>query len=191
MIDLNNYFYFVHVIEKGGFTAAANALAMPKSRLSRHIRQLEERLGVRLIQRTSRRFIVTEIGAEFYRHARSMLDDMAAAEAVVEKSKNVISGKIRLSCSVGMAQFTLQDIVSEFLIQNPNVEILQNVTNQVLDLLEHGLDMAVRAHTGPLPDSSLVQRKLAPVPCYLFAAPSYLERFGYPNTPSDLSQHVG
>ncbi|WP_310619336.1 LysR substrate-binding domain-containing protein [Flexibacterium corallicola] len=191
MVDLNEYFYFVHVVEQGGFTAAARLLGVPKSKLSRHVRGLEERLDVRLIQRTSRQFVVTEIGEEFYRYARSMVNDMEAAETAVEKNKSVISGNVRMSCCVGMAQFTLFDIISEFLVFNPRIKVSQHVSNDAVDLIQNGLDMAVRAHSGPLPDSSLVQRKLASAPWHLFAAPAYLERFGTPETPEDLEKHAG
>lgn len=191
MIDLNDYFYFVHVVEKSGFAPAGRALDMPKSRLSRHVKQLEERLGARLIQRTSRQFSVTEVGQEFYRHARELLDQMEAAEAVVKRRSNVLSGRVRLSCSVGMAHFVLRDVISAFLRENPKIDIIQQVTNQSVDLLEDGIDLAVRAHTGPLPDSSLVQRHLAPAPWHLFASQSYLERAGIPSSPHELNGHAG
>ena len=190
-IDLNDYFYFAHVVEKGGFAAAGRALALPKSLLSRHVKQLEDRLGVRLIQRTSRQFVVTDVGQAFYRRARTALDEMEAAEAEVRCHTDSLSGRVRLSCTVGMARYALRDILTGFLLENPGVEVIQNVTNEQLNLVEAGLDMALRGHVGPLPDSSLIQRTVARAPWFLFASPTYLERAGTPSTPEDLGSHVG
>jgi DNA-binding transcriptional LysR family regulator len=190
-MDLNSYLYFVHVVEKRGFTAAGKALGVPKSRLSRHVRQLEDRLGVRLIQRTSRQFVVTEIGEIFYRHARAAIDDVEAAEAEVERQTNTLSGQVRLSCSVGMAQFALVDLIADFLSDNPKVDVIQNVTNQSVDLVKAGIDIAIRGHAGPLPDSSFVQSRVARTPWFLFAGPTYLDRIGSPGSPDDLDAHEG
>ena len=189
--DLNDYFYFAHVVEKGGFAAAGRALALPKSLLSRHVKQLEDRLGVRLIQRTSRQFVVTDVGQAFYRRARAALDEMEAAEAEVRCHTDSLAGRVRLSCTVGMARYALRDILTDFLLENPGVEVIQNVTNEQLNLVEAGLDIALRGHVGALPDSRLIQRTVARAPWFLFASPTYLERAGTPSTPEDLGSHVG
>lgn len=190
-MDLNDYFYFVHVVEKRGFAAAGRALDVPKSRLSRHIRQLEERLGARLIQRTSRQFEITDAGEAFYRHARAALDEVEAAEAAVLRRTNTLSGTVRLSCSVGVAQFAIRKAISAFLRENPQVKIIQQVTNRTVDLVESGVDLAIRGHTGDLPDSSLIQSRLAQVDWHLFAGQSYLEQQGAPVSPHDLEGHAG
>jgi DNA-binding transcriptional LysR family regulator len=190
-MDLNDYLYFVHVVEQCGFTAAGRFLGVPKSRLSRHVQQLEERLGVRLIQRTSRQFVVTEIGKVFYRHAREALDDIEAAEAEVKRQTNTLSGRVRLSCSVGMAQFALAELVADFLVDHPKIDVIQNVTNERVDLVEAGIDIALRGHVSLLPDSSLIQHRVARTPWYLFASPEYLERAGVPATPQELEGHSG
>jgi len=190
-MDLNGFYYFVHVVEKKGFAPAGRALNIPKSRLSRGIQQLEEQLKVRLIQRTSRQFQVTDVGKAFYLHARSALDEVEAAKVVIERHSNTLSGKIRLSCSVGMAQFAIKDIVAKFLRQHPEVELIQQITSQPVDLIEAGIDMAIRAHTGPLPDSSLIQRHLAPAIWGLFASPTYLKDAGTPTSPAELVGHAG
>ena len=189
--DLNDYFYFAHVVEKGGFAAAGRALALPKSLLSRHVRQLEDRLGVCLIQRTSRQFVVTEVGQAFYRRARAALDEMEAAEAEVRGHTGSLSGRVRLSCSVGMAQYALGEILTRFLAENPDVEVTLNVTNRHLNLVEEGIDIALRGHVDALPDSSLIQRHVARAPWFLFASPAYLNREGTPSTPEDLGTHTG
>lgn len=186
MIDLNDYFYFVHVVEKQGFSPAARALDMPKSRLSRHVSRLEERLDTRLIQRSSRQFNVTESGQVFYRHARALIEEMEAAEAAIQSRMASLSGRVSMSCSVGVAQFAIKDLVFEFLAKHPKVDLVQQVTNQAIDLVSSGIDMAIRGHTDPLPDSTLIQRHLASVSWHLFASPAYLARTSTPASPDDL-----
>lgn len=191
MIDLNDYFYFVHVVEKRGFSPAAKALGMPKSRLSRHVSQLEKRLETRLIQRTSRQFKVTETGRVFYRHARALIEEMEAAEAAIQSRKESLGGRVTMSCSVGVAQFAIKDLVSEFLLKYSKVEVVQQVTNQPVDLVSSGIDMAIRGHMEALPDSSFIQRHLANVSWHLFASPGYLARTGTPESPDDLPKRQG
>lgn len=189
--DLNDYFYFVHVVEKGGFAAAGRALDLPKSLLSRHVKQLEDHLGVRLIQRTSRQFVITDVGQAFYSRARTALDEMEAAEAEVRCQSGSLTGRVRVSCSVGMAQYALGDALSRFLQENPGVEVSLNVTNQQVNLVESGIDIALRGHTGPLPDSTLIQRTVAKAPWFLFASPAYLQREGHPSEPEQLNDLAG
>lgn len=187
--DLNDYFYFVHVIEKRGFSAAAEALGLPKSRLSRHIRKLEERMGARLIQRTTRQFNVTELGETFYAHARLVVDEMENAENAVRRKKNRLSGNVTISCSVGVAQFATREIIARFLAENPLVTVSQQVTNQTVDLVASGVDLAIRGHSVALPDSSLIQRPLAQVQWQLFAASDYEDQHGALGDPSDIDHH--
>ena len=190
-MDLNEYLYFVHVVEQQGFASAGRALGVPKSRLSRHVQQLEERLGARLIQRSSRRFVVTDVGQTFYRHARAVLDEVDVAEVAVKRQTNSLSGKVRMSCSVGMAQFALSDVITKFMTNHPKIEVIQQVTNQQIDILEAGIDMAIRGHANNLPDSRLMQRRLVVVPWYVMASPAYLERAGTPAVPNELEEHPG
>jgi len=190
-MDLNDYLYFVHVVEQRGFTAAGRFLGVPKSRLSRHVQQLEERLGARLIQRTSRQFVVTEIGEVFYRYAREAIDDVEAAEAEVKRQTNTLSGRVRLFCSVGMARFALAELVADFLVDHPKIDVIQNVTNETIDPIQAGVDIVLRGHAGPLPDSSLIQRRVVRTPWYLFAGPAYFGRADLPSTPEELKSHCG
>lgn len=187
--DLNDYFYFVHVVEKQGFSAASEALGLPKSRLSRHIRQLEERIDARLIQRTTRQFNVTELGETFYAHARTVIDEMEKTENAVRRKKNLLSGNVTISCSVGVAQFALKELLARFLAENPLVTVSQQVTNQNIDLVATGIDLSVRGHSGPLPDSSLIQRPLAQIEWQLFAASSYEDEHAALVDPSDIDNH--
>jgi DNA-binding transcriptional LysR family regulator len=172
-IDLNDYFYFVHVVEKGGFTRASESLGIPKSRLSRHIVQLEERLDTILIQRTTRQSKITELGEVFYQRARAMIDQVELAEAELKRKKNTLSGQVTLSCSVGVAQFALKALIARFMTDNPQITVLQQVTNQNIDLIASGVDMSIRGHSDPLPDSTLIQKRLAVVEWKLFASQDY------------------
>ncbi len=189
MADLNDYYYFVHVVEKGGITRAAEALGIPKSRISRHVQQLEARLDSVLIQRTTRQFRVTELGEVFYQHARAAIEQAELAESVLKRRKNTLSGTVRLSCSVGVAQFALKELLARFLKDNPEVTVLQQVTNENVDLVAAGIDMSVRGHVDALPDSTLVQRPLAAVEWGLFAAPDDVLEGGPIAIPADLANH--
>ncbi|MEM8500909.1 MAG: LysR substrate-binding domain-containing protein [Pseudomonadota bacterium] len=188
-IDLNDYFYFVHVVEKGGFTGASNSLGIPKSRLSRHIAQLEARLDAILIQRTTRQSKLTELGDVFYQRARAVVDQVELAEAELTRKKNTLQGDVTLSCSVGVAQFALKELIARFMTDNPLVSVLQQVTNQNIDLIAAGVDMSIRGHTGPLPDSNVIQRPLAVVEWNLFTSQSYLANEKPIEAPTDLSIH--
>jgi DNA-binding transcriptional LysR family regulator len=186
-VDLNDYFYFMHVVEKKGYTAAASALNMPKSRLSRHVTQLEARLGVRLLQRTSRNVTVTQEGRHFYQHARKLVDTMELAEAAMKHNTGSLAGKVVISCSTGVAQFALLDIIAEFSKQHPKVLIEQRVSNTMVDIVAEGIDMVIRGHSGELPDSSFIQRFITKVEWPLYCAPEYLEQVEKIDTPDDLA----
>lgn len=185
--DLNDYFYFVHVIEKKGYSAAAAALNMPKSRLSRHVARLEERLGVRLLQRTSRNVAATEEGKSFYQYARKVVDTLELAEAAMGNRSGSLSGKVVISCSTGVAQYGLLDIITEFATQYPGVLIEQRVTNAMVDLIAEGIDIAIRGHGGELPDSSLIQQFITRVEWPLYCSPGYSEQTERLKTPCDLA----
>ena len=189
--DLNDYYYFYHVVEKRGFAPAGRALGIPKSRLSRHIQQLETRLGMRLIQRTSRQFALTDTGKEFFSHAKAVIEEVSVAEASVKQKQQALSGKVRISCSPGVAQFALGRLIADFIRLHPKVEIGQHVTNDLVNLIEAGVDLAIRGHAEDLPDSSLIQKRVTNVEWRLFASPRYLGDFGTPQTPNDLEDHHG
>ncbi len=187
MLDLNDHHYFVHAVDHGGFTAASRALGLPKSTLSRRVIELESRLGVRLIERTSRSFVMTDVGRDFYRHAKAMLIEAEAAEAAVMSRLSEPSGTLRITCSFGMARF-VSGLLSNFMTAYPGVDLVQYATNRNVDLIEEGFDIGLRGHSAPLPDSALVQRRLAETPWQVFAAPSYLAAQGTPSEPADVAQ---
>lgn len=189
MLDLNNLRYFVHVVDAHGFTAASNELGIPKSRLSRRISELEKGLQVRLLHRSSRQLSVTDVGAALYEHANAMLVEAAAAQQAVHQRLSEPVGTVKLACSVGIADFILNDFVPGFLRQYPQVNLVQDASNRFVDPVGEGFDLVIRAHDGPLPDSSLIQKTLAQVCWGLFASPDYLQKHGSPETVSDLELH--
>lgn len=189
MLDLNDFFYFVQVVDRGGFTAAGRTLRMPKSTLSHRIQQLETGLGVRLLNRTSRQFGMTDAGSDFYRHAVAMLKEAEIAESIMRQRLSEPSGTVRCTAGYATMQFALSGIIGDFLNTYPKVNVVAHASDRSVDIVAENFDVAVRAHSGPLPDSNLVQRTLAPAPWFLFAGATYLEVHGEPKTPDDLRSH--
>ncbi len=185
-MDLNQAYYLVHVVEKKGFSAAARALGIPKSRISRHVKTLEVDLGTRLLNRDSRHMSLTEAGEAYYRHARMALECMTAAEAAVRRDKDALEGTVTLSCSVGVAQFALSRILPRFLAENPRVILRLQASNDYADLISDGIDLAIRGHAKLLPDSGLIQRRITEVPWHLFGSPGLAQQIGGSASPTDL-----
>lgn len=190
MLDLKDVFYFVQVVDRGGFTSAGSALRLPKSTLSHRVQELEAYLGVRLLNRTSRQFGMTDVGKEFYEYAVAMLHSSDVAEEAVRQRLTEPSGVIRLTTAVEIAQFALRELLPVFLNQYPKVRVIEIATDRYVDIVGEGFDLAIRGHTAALQNSTLVQRSLARVPWYLFASPRYLERMGVPESPADLARHA-
>lgn len=188
MQDLNDLVYFAQVVDHRGFAPAARALAVPKSKLSRRIAGLEDRLGVRLIQRSTRRFSVTDVGETFYRHCKAMLVEAQAAQEAVEQASGEPRGIVRISCPIALLHARVAAMVVEFMALNPKVEIHLMGSNRPVDLVAEGYDIAIRARTPPLEDSSLAMRQLAQRDWYLVASPSFCERHPLPAVPADLDQ---
>ncbi|MEI2302331.1 LysR substrate-binding domain-containing protein [Ensifer sp. MJa1] len=189
MRNLNDFIVFAHVVDHKGFAPAARALNVPKSTLSKRVAELEKTLGVRLINRTSRRFTVTEVGEDFYRHAAAMLIEAQAAEAVVKGRLAEPSGTVRITASVPTAQMTLAGLLPSLALAYPKMRVALHATDRFVDLVQEGFDIAVRDHFGPLPDSALVQRRVATEEIWLVASPGYLAERGTPLAPADLEMH--
>src|SRR5580700_9461179 len=189
MLDFNDFFYFVQVVDRGGFTAAGRTLRIPKSTLSHRIQQLEANLGVRLLNRTSRRFGMTDAGEEFYSHAVPMLREAELAETAIRHRLNEPKGTVRCTAAVATMQFAMRDIVPDFLLRYPKVHVVAHATDRNVDIVGEHYDVAIRAHSDPLPDSTLVQRALTPAPWLLFAGSAYLDANETPKTPEDLRSH--
>ncbi len=189
MLDLNDFFYFVQVVDRRGFSAASRKLRIAKSTLSHRMQELEASLGVRLLNRTSRHFGMTEAGSDFYRHAVSMLQQAEQAETAMRQRLAEPVGTVRFTAAVATAQFAMREMVADFLIRYPKVNVVGHATDQPVDVVGENFDVAIRAHSLPLPDSTLVQRPLAPAPWFLFAGSAYVDARGSPETPQDLAKH--
>ncbi|ODT07082.1 MAG: LysR family transcriptional regulator [Mesorhizobium sp. SCN 65-20] len=187
MQDLNDLYFFVQVVDHQGFANAARRLGMPRSRLSRRIGILEERLGVRLIQRSTRRFAVTEIGMEYYRHCVAMLTEADAAQEAIERSRAAPQGVVRLSCPSSVAYFQVSGMIARFMAECPKVEVHLESTNRRVDIIREGFDLAIRVRFPPLEESDLVMKVLAESPQCLVASPKLLEQSGRPMVPADLT----
>lgn len=190
MLDLNDFFYFVQVVDRGGFTAASRTLRIPKSTLSHRIQELETSLGVRLLNRTSRRFAMTDAGGEFYRHAVMMLREAEQAETAIRHRLIEPTGTVRCTAAVATMQFAMCGLMADFLVRHPKVNVVAHATDQFVDIVGENFDVAIRAHSDPLPDSTLVQRTLTPAPWFLFAGAAYVDANGPPEGPHDLARHT-
>jgi DNA-binding transcriptional LysR family regulator len=188
MHDLNDLFFYVQVVDNGGFAPAGRKLGMPKSKLSRRIALLEERLGVRLVQRSTRHFVVTEIGQNYYRHCVAMLVEAEAAEAVIEQSHAAPRGIVRLSCPTGLAAFGVGEMVARFMMQNPHVQVHMEVANRRVDVVSEGFDIGLRVRFPPLEDADLVMKVLGDSSQRLVAHPALLARCAPDSSPEELGR---
>ena len=186
MADLNDLRFFAAVVEHGGFSAAARALGAPKSRLSKRVALLEERLGVRLLQRTTRRFAITEVGERFYAHCRAMLEEAQAAQDAVDELRAEPRVIVRASCPVSFSQTVLAHVLPEFLAQYPKVQVRIVASNRRVDVINEGFDVAIRVRTKIDTDAALVLRSFGQSRVLLAANPKFLDEHGRPETPEQL-----
>lgn len=187
MQDLNDLYYYVQVVDHGGFAPAGRALGMPKSKLSRRLLLLEERLGVRLIQRTTRQFSVTEVGQSYYEHCKAMLVEADAAQDAIELTRGEPRGIVRLTCPVALLHAHVDVMLADFMAANPRVTVLLEATNRRVDVVAEAVDIAIRVRPPPIPDSDLVLRVLADRSQCLVASPLLLQSRQLPMSPADLS----
>lgn len=188
MQDLNDLLYFAEVVDHGGFAAAGRALGIPKSKLSRRVAELEARLGVRLLQRTTRKLSLTQAGEQYHRHCVAMREQAEAADEAVARVQTEPRGTVRITCPVTLAQSTIGVVVPRFLAQHPQVRIDMTVTNRVIDLLQEGVDIALRVRQNLDDSGSLVVKNLGVTRGLLVASPQLLQRFGAPQAPEELSR---
>ena len=189
MLNLNDLHFFAQAVDSGGFAAAARRLGCPKSTISKRVAALESTLRVQLLHRSSRNFTLTEVGRDVYDHARAVMIEAEAAEAVVHRRLAEPSGTVRITTSVPTAQFHLADRLPILAWQYPKLRIQLHVSDRFVDLVQEGFDLAIRSHFAALPDSDLVQRRMNEEPLTLVAAPSYVAMRGEPLTPEALSDH--
>ncbi|RWR03158.1 LysR family transcriptional regulator [[Pantoea] beijingensis] len=186
MFDLNDLYYFVQSVDHGGFAPAGRALNMPKSKLSRRIAMLEERLGVRLIQRSTRHFSVTDVGQTYYEHCKAMLVEAEAAQESVDAHWAEPRGTLRISCPVALLHLHVGKMVTAFMLRYPHIDLHLEATNRRIDVLGEGFDVAIRVRPLPLEDSNLVMRVLSDRGQCLVASPDLIKRYGFPVLPADL-----
>ena len=186
--DLNAALVLVRVVQEGSFRGAGRALGMPKTTVSRKIAELEEQLGVQLLQRTTRTLALTDSGAAFVEEAESAIARLEAAEAAVTELHAEPRGKLRVTATIPVGEQFLAPIVAEFLDAFPSVEVMVHLTDRQVDLVSERFDVAIRA--GELPDSSLVAKLIGTSAYRVVANAAYLARHGTPTRPSELSSHA-
>jgi len=186
MQDLNDLFYFARVVEAGGFAAAGRQLGIPKSRLSRRIAELEERLGMRLLQRTTRQVKLTAVGERYLHHCQAMLLEAEAAEEAVASMSSEPRGRLRVSCPVALGHAFLPDVVTQFLRQYPLVQLDLVLLNRRVDLISEGIDVALRVRDLGDEDPTLVTRRLCQAQMQLVAAPGFAPQVREPEQLADL-----
>jgi DNA-binding transcriptional LysR family regulator len=186
MENLNDFYYFAQVVDHGGFAPASRALGKPKSMLSRRIALLEERLGTRLIERSTRRFSVTQIGQEFHAHCKAMLAEAEAATEAVELARSEPRGIVRMACPVALLNARVGTMVTDFMTKCPQVTVHVRDLNRPVDVIAEGYDFAVRVRPPPLQDSELVLKMLGTRAQCLVASPTLLQRLPAPVVPADL-----
>jgi DNA-binding transcriptional LysR family regulator len=184
-VDLNEMLIFARVVQAGSFSKASAELGMPKSTVSRKVSELEERLKARLLQRTTRKLSLTDIGRTYYDYCARIAGEVADAERAVSSLQDTPRGLLRVTAGINAAY--LGPIVSDFLARYPEVQLELFCTTRTVDLVEERFDLAIR--TGTLADSSLIGRSLGSGRWFLAATPRYLKKRGRPRTPEDLKKH--
>lgn len=178
---------FVTVVETGSFTAAADRLGVAKSAVSRRVSDLEDRLGVQLLRRTTRRLNLTDTGRAFHEHASRILADLDEAESAVLQQHGELRGTLKVALPLSFGIRHMCAPIAEFSRRHPRVEFDLDLNDRRIDLLQEGVDVAVRI--GRLRDSSLIARRLFDARSVVCASQSYLDRHGVPETPEDLGRH--
>ena len=187
MQDLNDLYYYVQAVDHGGFAPAGRSLGMPKSKLSRRIAKLEERLGVRLIQRSTRHFAVTDAGEAYYTHCKAMLVEAERAQEAIDTLTAEPRGVIRMTCPIPLVNAYVGAMLADFMVRYPHVTVQMEATNRRVDLVSESVDVALRVRHPPLQDSDLVMRILADRSQCLVASPILVQKLGFPATPAALS----
>jgi DNA-binding transcriptional LysR family regulator len=186
--DLNNLVFFAKVVDAGSYSAAAEVLGMQTSKLSRRVSALEAELGVRLLNRTTRKLSLTEIGKTFYGHCVALIAEAQSAKDAVHQTLSSPQGLIRMSCPVGLLQDGLADILASFLAAEPQVRIALDATNRRVDVVDEGMDLAIRVRVPPLEDSDLAMRVFGPSEMILVASPKLVQVHGMPARLTDVAK---
>lgn len=187
MQDLNDMLFFAEVVDRGGFAAAGRALHVPKSRLSRRVAELEDRLGVRLLHRTTRKLSLTEAGQIYHGHCIALREQAQAADEALASVRAAPSGTVRITCPVTLAQTTVGPLLPRFLAAHPQVRIDMQVSNRVVDLVQEGIDIALRVRSSVEDSGSLVVKNLGPTHGLLAGSPALVQRLGAALRPESLA----
>jgi DNA-binding transcriptional LysR family regulator len=185
--QLKSMVVFAQVIEQGTLSGAAKHIGLSRAVVSYHIKKLEDHLGIKLLNRSTRTISATEAGLEYYQHCRIIAEQASAANQQIENLKHEPVGLLKITCPVNIGLQTIVPALNEFRTIYPKIELDVMLTDEVVNIMKEGIDLAVRG--APLPDSGLQATKLSTLETCLYAAPSYLEKFGFPKNPTDLNKH--
>ncbi len=187
MDTLNGMKTFVAAVETGSFTAAADRVGISKKLVSKYVAQLEDRLGVRLLHRTTRKLNLTEAGHRYYARCADLIDDFNALEATVREQDADLNGTLRIAAPSSFGEMYILPLICQFRDKHPDLIINLHLNDRYVDLVDEGFDLAIRI--GDLADSSLISRRLTKTELWAVAAPEYLAAQGTPKEPDDLQAH--
>jgi DNA-binding transcriptional LysR family regulator len=183
--DLNDLYYFAKIVEHGSLSAAGAALGIAKSVLSQHLTKLEAELGVRLIQRSTRRLQITEIGQRYYERCRAVVAEFENAKRVIEDAGGAPRGRVRVSCPINFSQYVVAGAIVGFMADHPDIVVTLDTSNREIDVLADGYDLVFRVGTN-IKSSNLIVRSLPVTRHWLMASPALVARCGAPREPDDL-----
>jgi DNA-binding transcriptional LysR family regulator len=186
--DLNNLYYFAKVVDFGSFTAAAESLGLQTSKLSRRVAALENELGVRLLNRTTRKLSLTEAGRTFHQHCVALIAEAGAAKDAINQALASPRGVVRVSCPTGLLQGGVAILFARYLSQHPQVRIALEATNRKVDLIDEGIDVAIRVRLPPLEDSELAMRSFGGSHMIIVGSPALVAAQGRPRVLADLQR---
>jgi len=186
--DLNNLYFFAKVVDCGSYTAAAEVLGMQTSKLSRRIGALERELGVRLLNRTTRKLSLTEAGKTLHRHCVALIAEAEAAKDAINQTLSSPRGLVRITCPPGLLQGGFADTIGHYLAAHPEVRIAVEATNRRVDVVDEGIDIAIRVRVPPLEDSDLAMRSFGPSDMILVASPAFVATYGLPQALADIAR---
>ena len=187
MHDINDMLLFAQVVKARSFSGAALRLGISKSRVSKSVARLEAALGVRLLQRSTRRLSLTEVGEAYFEHCDRILDELARADSTIGSLHQTPRGKLRFSAPVAFSTLHVAPALADFMLQYPELSVDMTISDRLVNLVDEGYDLALRI--APVPGGNLVARRLAPIRRKICASPAYLSRWGVPQLPDDLARH--
>jgi DNA-binding transcriptional LysR family regulator len=186
--DLNNLYFFAKVVDSGSYTAAAEVLGIQTSKLSRRIGDLEKELGVRLLNRTTRKLSLTEAGKTLHRHCVALIAEAEAARDAINRTVSAPRGLVRISCPTGLLQGGVADMLAQYLVAYPEVRVALQATNRRVDVIDEGIDIAIRVRLPPLNDSDLAMRSFGPSDMILAGSPALVANYGQPQVLTDIAR---